>query len=389
MSQHGAGRAGTLVLAGSGEPAPTRPQCRPTTIKQEMPLRKKLPMQRIKIRRPTVRRANATVKFADRAPPVRAAAMAATHREAGTELVWSGVTTGSNTKLFGMAVAPSTLGPRIARLSTLYEKYTINSLTFTVQIAGSLTTAVQLVQALDTDAGDADPVATLDGIKSMLSWRHSQLVTFLDSSPHALPIVIRQPEAGFYTSYDAAGDLRLSFCGQYYLYSMTGSANVTATVVVHYDITFFEPQIGDSAGSAVEVKTLPVCPTTANAWDDLAIELNKLAAVPGVLLHAAAGHIGLRLSEGTYYLTQNYLPTSIPGAPAGFGPPVLTAIGRDVLGVVANVIAGIGTVSPTIWGTNLIRYIVPAGTFAYLFGAFINNYVDGGAPHAWLSISRV
>lgn len=390
MSHHGAGRAATLVLAGCGNPAPTRPQCRPTTIKQEMPLRKKLPMQRTKIRRPMARRGNATGGFADRAPAARAAMMSATHREAGSELVWSGVTTGTNAKLFGMAVAPSTLGPRVARLSTLYEKYSVNSLTFTVQIAGSLTTAVQLVQALDTDAGDADPLNSIDGIKSMLSWRHSELVTFLDASPHALPIVIKQPEAGYYTSYDAAGDLRLSYCGQYYLYAMTGAASVTATVVVHYDLTFYEPQIGDVAGTAVEIKTLPATPPVSNAWSSMAAEIEKLAAVPGVRVTAAGGNIGFRLSEGTYYMTQNYLPTNTtPGLAVGFGAAAVSVIGRDILGFISTVIAGIGTDSPLIWATNLVKYVVPAGTFAYLTGVFINTYVETGAPHAWVSISRV
>lgn len=185
--------------------------------------------------------------------PVRGTKIRAPYTLTGTELMdtivlGSGVPPG--TKLYGNIIAPSSIGTRLPVLNSLFEKYQINRLTFRLKSVGSLISDCAVIMAFDTDAGDKDPSEDVSGLAAMQVWNHHTFASHLSPVGKDLVVTLQQPDSGFYTSFDVAGDFRLSYCGQLYVYVMTppSSGDITWILQCDYSVTFFEPQIGDTNG---------------------------------------------------------------------------------------------------------------------------------------------
>jgi len=301
---------------------------------------------------------------------------ARSHRELGRELVWTGATTGTYAKLLGMVVAPSTIGPRVAKLGTLYEKYRFNSLSFEVMLQGPTTSSASVIQAFDADPGDPDPTQDLDGVKLMSSWKHTRTSTFLDGQKHLMPVRVNQPDAGYYTSFDPAGDYRLSYCGQYYLYAIAGDANVNALVYCTFDVTFYEPQLENPISAIFTTTVVTGQPALANAWS-LGHTMANAAKVGGATVTIDSLGECLVLQPGAYILYQSYTPSIAPGTNTGFGQPAVVAIRGWYTFTALTTVYTSGAIGLS--STTITSITVAANSLLTLRGVFVSA-AEGGYP---------
>lgn len=246
-------------------------------------------------------------------------------RMKGQEVVWAGSVTGADyQKIVGVMFGPAAIGPRLGKLSALFQRYQYRSLVFEIQLSLPSTSAASLVLGFQVDPGDPDPPETYEGIRAMCSWPHS--VTVVNGWPKAtMTVVLRQPAEGYYCSYDAAGDLRFSYPGQLYLYRIAAGATASATIKCSYDIEFYEPDMADMRESQFTNDANVTRPSDSNAWaSSVATVLNTLGRVRGVQVVVDAFGTCLKFAPGLYSLTQNYLPTGTP-VNRGFDIPDMVA----------------------------------------------------------------
>jgi len=328
-----------------------------------------------------------TMTMAQAPPQMRIPLAAPSHRECGTELITSVATVGTYAKLLSMLVSPSNLGPRLQALSNLYEKYRFNLLEFDVHLQGPTTDSATVIQAFDTDPGDPDPAASLDGIKQMCSWAHNQSSTFLDGQPHKMVVRVNQPDSGYYTSFDTnGGDYRLSYAGQYYLYSLVGGATVTAIVYVKYDITFYEPEMEAPVMAQYAYASYTGQPAVADAWAKCGAALDMATKVKGVSKIVSALGTMLRFTQGTYLVCQQYIPTAIPATPTGYIPPIVQAY-TGFLSAWSVFSSSLTSAVAGLASSWIGKLVVPAGSSVDLAGAF-TTAAEGGTPTTILTVSR-
>jgi len=312
-------------------------------------------------------------------------------RERGSELVTAGtIGAGDYAPLVSMLVWPKTLGFRAGVLSCLYEKYFVNSLVFRLRIAGNLTTAATFIMAYDLDVGDSSPMASIEGVKAMAAWRHHVIGQTGGSTEYTLAVRPGVAMREYYTSYDAAGDLRESYCGQLYLYTVNAPSGTAAsyTLSVDYDLAFLEPQVETTRGAWAPAPVTGVTtPTDVNFWDIPAVTaiVNALANVTGITVSTKDGHVQLRLQPGKYYIDTAVRPTSSPSADCGIAESWSQ---EGVAGASASVAATVDQpTSVATWAYRRLVVNVPAGVIVWfrtkLYQVFTATSVD-----AWVSAAR-
>jgi hypothetical protein len=329
------------------------------------------------------------VKYSDTMPVVRPALGAPSLREHGTELLSTLTCAGTTTKLFGMYVAPITLGKRIAVLANCYEMYRIRRLRFIVALACPTTVSGTFCHAYDHDISDPDPLSSLDGIKTMSTWAESKLFATMDGQLHYLDVTsFRNPL--YYNSYDTPGDLRWSIAGQYYLYVLAGSSSITATISVEYDVDFYKPELTDMVAAKFAYKNLGniEMPTTDYAWDVVDTILNAISlAIPQVKFVTVGAHYMLRFTHGIYTLQQNYLPNTGLTTSCGFTAPAV----HEALGTPPTIVTELQNLSLKDGSPAMVvnTITVPLGSIATLVGKFLATlYIESSTPQASFVMSR-
>ena len=237
------------------------------------------------------------------------------YRVTGTEYLGNATIASSDPvgkRLYSTLISADTLGPRIATLNTLFEKYYINSLRFNIQTVGPMTDDVQIIHAFDTDPSDPMPPESLAGLQMLASWNHHQILTHSQTRTRSMPVHIQQPSTGQFGSSSAAGDPRLAYAGNYMLYLIVaaGTAQYGVTISVNYDITFFEPQLQDSLYSAFDQDS-----RATDTWDyntgfgfNHLNDTSQIGAIHGVHPTLRSdGKKALRLQPGDYYVRSNVL----------------------------------------------------------------------------------
>jgi len=341
-----------------------------------------------------------------------------TYRCTGTEIVWSGLDVASYTagnKIHGMLVAPSTLGGRLAVINELFEKYRINSLAFEITCTGATTSAAAIICGFDADAGDPDPTTGA----LMRSWQHNLVIESNTGGANVLIVRVQQPDSGYFTSYDTAGDYRLSFCGQFYTYLLnkTAAASVTLMCSVHYDVTFYEPQLNNPVANPASFNTkrydsgwvgmfgaAVARPSTtvqrgfsdsagANVWKPTGwvAHYQWVNLIQGVLDYATtADYTGMlnMLAPGIYNVILNFLPHDAV-ANAGFVPGVVGASGTSKSD--PTVLEDTTRKCTIAAGANAMSYLsqrifVPPGCHANYTATYEGAYAAGFAPEFHLAV---
>lgn len=272
-------------------------------------------------------------------------------------------------------MSASLLGQRMLSLSALYEKYKVNSIEFEVTLTCPTSIAGQYVLAFDHDIGDEDPPNTQGGVLGMLEWHEHLVCSTFDGVTHRLklpPSAFSLPGGNsYYTSYDKAGDLRFSYFGQWYLYSMSvTNVGVGIAVTCHYDVTYYVPQLGGMvAGGTGKATGASIDPTAGRGWNGVATVIQDVAdTVRGVSkIISVLGDIGMRFTEGKYEITQALGASSYTSGTVGLGTPTIATYSG--LGVpTLTSIAGSGVSGAGAYGYENSHLVVPPGTTADLYG---------------------
>lgn len=231
-----------------------------------------------------------------------------TFRVSGTEYVATLATTPSDPigrRLLRFPISVSTIGPRLARLGDLYEKYVINNLRIDAFTVGPMTDDCQLLLAFDTDVKDDPPPEDIYGIQQMRTWNHNFIVTHSEKKMRSLDIRVNQPSGGYYTGSTGDQNDRFAFAGQLYVYVVAppSTINYRITLHAHYDVTLFEPQLTTTPNYGEDGTFAPT--TTWNL--DIGGLLNNIVfanipAIKGVtpMVDPATGALNLMLRAGTY-----------------------------------------------------------------------------------------
>jgi len=352
--------------------------------------------------------------------PTRKAAVALghTYRCHGTELMFSGLDVNAfavGNKVYGNLVAPLTIGGRLAKLSSLFEKYRINSLSFELTCTGATTSAAALIMAFDADAGDPDPTAA----SIMRSWNHNLVVESNTGGSNVLIVKVTQPDSGYYTSFDPAGDYRLSFCGQIYTYLLnkTVGASVQLMLSVHYDITFYEPQLDNppanpsnfngfryNSGFSNMFTSVVSRPSTAlqrglsnslgtdvwkpAGWASFGVQ-SLIKDIVEYYTYSDYNGVLKLLKSGVYNIILNYVPHDATGAAVGFDAGTVIGSGYNAAATVlletlrkpAVITAG-GNASAVLCD----RVYVAPGSQGWYYPKYDGAYVAGFTPDLNLSI---
>lgn len=282
-------------------------------------------------RRSRVSQAPPGFRLASINPVIRPAMARKSQREVGSEMIGSYPSTNTNyTMLANIYCNPQQLGPRIGKLSDLYEKWEVNSLRFELIYAGSTAVTMSHVLAFDTDIGDASPPANATGIANMMSWNHSMMTGFNDGKKHTLDVRIQQPSDGYYTSYDTEGDYRFSYAGQLYLYEVVCTTGGMVSIICHYDITFYEPQLSNPITSSpfLEQSIAGAIPSSTNALTQFASAYIQDAMCKGVRFSGGASP-SLDFAPGLYSIATRYTPDNA----ASISGPYLAAAVLSATGV--------------------------------------------------------
>jgi len=323
--------------------------------------------------------------------------LARPYRAVGSELYYSGTLTGTNTFVLGNYVSAVDIGPRIARIASLYDKYSINSLTFELVASGSMATAATAIMFFDIDCTDSQPPASTTGAACMLSSGHALLCNVVGSASFKMPVKIVAPSSGYYSSYDNPGaDPRLTYAGLFYLFLVGSNGSVPFQIMVHYDVTLWEPSLVLATYTDFEWQNLgsgarPVANTSGPGWDLIGDTLARLAStVEGVTTWtSSAGDLGLKLKPGTYYLQQTYRAKAADTCNAvGFDNPVGILLAGQTAPVMTNLsLSLVNYVMEK--AVTLTKIVVAAGTIVALVGRFLaNSYVNEvGNPDASLFLS--
>jgi hypothetical protein len=276
----------------------------------------------------------------------------------------------------------------------MFEKYRVNRLFFELKLVCPGTQSISVIQAFDTDPGDPDPNVDEAGVTAMASWRHNQTVTSGDPVGR-LTVIDGAPHDALFTSYDPAGDLRLAFVGQYYVYLLSATATgLGVQVKVTYDIDFFEPQIETATTAAVTrgTGTAATNPPTYGAWDTVSALVQTLSTVEGVKVAAkylGLDHTSLELTAGRYILQQCWKAIAGVTTYVGFTAPAINARNPSKGYALTNIIHANDIAGDWTNHTDLIT--VPPGQVLDVMGLFSygGGYTETGTPECIVGLSRV
>jgi len=340
-----------------------------------------------------------------------------TYRCSGTEILFSGLDVASysvGNKIHGTLIAPASIGGRLAMINELFEKYRINSLAFEITCTGATTSAAAIIVGFDADAGDADPTTGA----LMRSWQHNLVIESNTGGANVLIVRVQQPDAGYYTSYDAHGDYRLSFCGQFYTYLLnkTAGASVSLMCSVHYDVTFYEPQLNNPITNPINFNTKRYdsgfvgmfgssvlrpstgvgagwwSSTTNDVWKPSAWvvhdqDVQLIANAAHYLTYAGGGSILRLIASGIYTIVTNYLPHDVvansgfvQGSLSNANPRCLASILENTTRK-ATIGAGANAMS-----YNCDRIYVPVGGEGDYQATYEGAYTAGYYPEFHMAI---
>lgn len=282
-------------------------------------------------------------------------------------------------------VSPSNLpGSRAAALSALYEKFRFKVMQFEWSPELGSDSNGKVLLTYDPDCMDADPPASLVGLKQASSFAGAKDSTVW--KPCAIRIVEKE-DTLYFTNEVANSDPRFVFQGQFYLMNGgattlggSGNGDCVGTLSLAFELEFYKPAMEQIAASTDMQFNLPAATMRSN-YSAPGKMFNAIsdAAVTGLIQKNAGGiqrlvdNLGntfFRVPPGNYRMNVSTTENGTP--PSGSVPATVTAPTID-----AKPVAGkVGAVMPTVSNLDLLGVNLPAGSINPGYGIQVSTSGD-------------